>query len=92
MTETSHTASPFNRLHRCSWPGCERVVPRSMWGCRAHWYALPRDIRVAIGRAYRHGLDTDSHPTRTYVDAYRTALAWIAERDAQRATGTHDSN
>jgi hypothetical protein len=67
------------RLHKCEWPGCERVIARSMWGCRAHWYALPNNLRAWIGRAYRYGIDTGTHPTRSYVDAHRAALAWIAE-------------
>jgi hypothetical protein len=68
-------------FHVCPWPGCERTVPASMWGCRAHWYALPNNVRAWIGRAYRSGIDHGTHPTRSYVDAHRAALAWIAERE-----------
>ncbi len=75
------------RLHKCEWPGCDRVVPYSMWGCRAHWYALPKSLRTCIGHAYRAGINAGNHPTMGYVAAHRAALAWIAERDAKRAQG-----
>lgn len=39
--------------HRCPWPGCQERVPRSMWGCRPHWYALPAAIRNRISRGWR---------------------------------------
>jgi hypothetical protein len=65
--------------HRCPWPGCERMVPRLMWGCRTHWCRLPGDLRMRIGRAYRYGLDIHTHPTHQYVEAHRAALDWIRD-------------
>lgn len=74
---------PPSRLHACAWPGCERAVSRSMWGCRAHWYRLPNNLRAWIGRAYRQGLEAGTHPTRSYAEAHRAALAWIAEHEGE---------
>lgn len=75
----------MSAFHRCPWPGCERPVSRSQWGCREHWYALPNNLRAWIGRAYRQGIDTGTHPTRSYVEAHRAALAWIAEHATHEA-------
>jgi hypothetical protein len=43
---------------------------------------LPRGIRHKLGRAYRDGLATDSHPNREYVQAHKAALEWIATYEA----------
>jgi hypothetical protein len=75
--------------HRCLWPGCECVVPDSMWGCRPHWYRLPNDIRSWIGRSYRAGLDAGCHPTRRYIRAHRAALAFAATQTTE--TDRHES-
>jgi hypothetical protein len=46
---------------------------------------LPDDLRAWIGRAYRAGMDTDSHPTASYLAAYARAQAWIALTDSAKA-------
>jgi hypothetical protein len=69
--------------HRCLWPGCTQIVGDDLWGCKPHWRALPNNLRAWIGRAYRYGADTGTHPTRSYVDAHRAALAWIAEHEGE---------
>lgn len=74
----------MSRAHRhpCPWPQCTAQVPFQHWGCRTHWHALPNNIRAWIGRAYRFGVDHECHPTRSYVEAHRAALAWIATQAA----------
>lgn len=67
------------RAHHCHWPGCDRQVPPAMWGCRAHWYRLPKDLRDRIWRAYRPGQERDMRPSREYLDVAREAQAWIAQ-------------
>lgn len=64
--------------HRCMWPDCAVLVPLAMWGCARHWSLLPATLRKRIGRAYRDGVNNDTHPTRAYVDAHRAALEWVA--------------
>lgn len=27
------------------WPGCGAHVPPAMWGCRRHWFMLPKRLR-----------------------------------------------
>ena len=46
--------------HVCHWPGCgKRQCPPAQWGCRAHWFKLPRAIRNAIWLAYRTGQEIE---------------------------------
>jgi hypothetical protein len=60
--------------HRCRWPGCAAIVGNDLWGCKAHWRALPTELRSWIGRAYRVGMDRDEHPTPSYLRAHRAAI------------------
>jgi len=66
------------RNHTCHWPGCDKQVPPAMWGCRAHWYALPAPLRAAIWRSYRPGQEKDMRPSAAYLEAAKAVQAWIA--------------
>ena len=85
-----------DRAHRCGWPNCPRMVPLGRWGCREHWQALPNNLRAWIGRAYRAGIETGTHPSRSWLDAHHAALEWICEDAEERqecgrsAEATHD--
>ena len=70
------------RDHTCHWPGCERQVPPAMWGCRPHWYRLPRYLRARIWAAYEPGQEKTMTPSRAYVEAARAVQDWIAEQEA----------
>src|SRR5262245_36010814 len=65
------------RNHHCHWPGCERQVPPAMWGCKAHWYALPPNLRRKIWATVRSGQETNWTPSREYVAAALVVQAWI---------------
>lgn len=67
------------RNHTCHWPGCEQQVPPARWGCRRHWFALPKHIRDAIWRTYRPGQEISMTPDAGYLAAAREAQAWIAK-------------
>lgn len=71
------------RDHHCHWPGCAKQVPPAMWGCKAHWFRLPKHIRDAIWRAYEPGQEITQSPSRDYVVAARAAQDWI-EANARR--------
>ena len=75
------------RPHVCHWPGCEAQVPPAMWGCRAHWYRLPKEIRAEIWRAYRPGQERDGRPSVAYIRAANKATAWVQaqQRKAQQS-------
>lgn len=66
--------------HLCHWPSCRVTVPPRLWGCRAHWYALPAAIRRDILRAYRPGQEIDKNPSAEYMAAARAAQEWIRTR------------
>lgn len=68
------------RDHECHWPGCPRQVPPAMWGCREHWFALPKRLRDAIWRAYRPGQEADRRPSVAYLEAAREVQTWIAAK------------
>lgn len=62
--------------HRCHWPGCPVEVPPKLWGCRAHWFQLPKAIRDRIWATYRPGQEIDKSPSREYVAAAMEAHDW----------------
>jgi hypothetical protein len=70
--------------HRCRWPGCTAIVGNDLWGCKLHWRALPDPLRAWIGRAYRHGMDHDTHPTASYLRAHRAAIGFATESNRGR--------
>jgi len=61
--------------HTCHAPGCNRLVPPNMWGCKPHWFALPQKIRDAIWREYRPGQEIDKDPSSRYMAVQRLACA-----------------
>lgn len=71
--------------HTCHWPGCAKPVPPKLWGCKAHWYALPQHLRDRIWSTYRPGQEVTKTPSTAYVHAAREVQAWIAAK----APGSH---
>lgn len=69
-----------DRRHECHWPGCERQVPPAMWGCRAHWYQLPKALRDRIWATYEIGQERSMRPSEEYLEAARAVQEWIAEQ------------
>jgi hypothetical protein len=65
--------------HHCHWPGCNRPVPPAAWGCRTHWYKLPKPLRDKIWTTFRPGQEESKTPSRAYVEAAREVQAWIEE-------------
>jgi hypothetical protein len=48
-----------------------------MWGCRKHWFTLPKMLRDRIWAAYRPGQEIDKRPSETYLDAAGAVQLWI---------------
>lgn len=65
------------RAHQCHWPGCTTQVPPAMWGCRNHWYSLPKYLRDKIWQTYRPGQEKTLTPSAAYLAAAREVEAWI---------------
>jgi hypothetical protein len=68
-----------NRPHTCHWPGCEKQVPPAIWGCRPHWFALPKTLRDRVWRAYEPGQEQRLDPSEEYLAVAQDVQAWIAE-------------
>lgn len=68
----------------CSWPGCERLVPASLWGCKSHWFRLPKAIRDRIWATYVPGQELGSPPpSAEYQEAFRLAHNFALRADAE---------
>lgn len=64
--------------HTCHWPGCDKTVPPRLWGCKAHWFALPAQLRNLINSTYVPGQEITKKPSREYLAAALSVQAWIA--------------
>jgi hypothetical protein len=71
-------AQPQTRQHHCHWPGCNNQVPPARWGCRVHWYKLPKCLQRRIWKAYRPGQEKDLTPSAEYIAVAREVQTWIA--------------
>lgn len=67
------------RSHECHWPGCKIQVPPALWGCRAHWFMLPRNLREKIWAAYVPGQEVSMTPSKEYLEAATEVEKWILE-------------
>jgi hypothetical protein len=73
------TAREQRFAHTCHWPGCDKRVPPAMWGCKAHWFSLPKRLRDRIWRAYRPGQEITKTPSAEYIEAAQEVQRWIKE-------------
>lgn len=78
-------AQTQTRKHHCHWPGCTRQVPPAMWGCKPHWFTIPKALRDRIWRTFKPGQEVNGTPSADYVAAARDVQAWIAEKIATDA-------
>lgn len=65
--------------HTCHWPGCTTAVPPRLWGCKPHWYRLPKALRDRIWATYRPGQENTKDPSEAYLDAADEVQRWIRE-------------
>ncbi len=63
--------------HTCHWPDCNKPVPPAMWGCKAHWFKLPKVLRDEIWKSYRPGQETDKKPSAKYLAVAQLTQWWI---------------
>lgn len=88
-TKADYVASQEQtRDHTCHWPGCTQQVPPALWGCKPHWFALPKAIRDDIWAAYRPGQEIDMNPSQAYLVAAEAAQKYIEHRLAERDPAT----
>lgn len=67
------------RDHHCHWPGCTKSVPPAMWGCKAHWFRLPKKLRDKIWATFEPGQEVDMSPSSEYLKVANEVQAWIRE-------------
>jgi hypothetical protein len=78
MTKAAYVnAQGQTRKHVCHWPGCETQVPPAMWGCRGHWFKLPKALRDKVWETYRPGQEIDRRPSEAYMNVANEVQAWI---------------
>ena len=68
------------RNHTCHWPGCPEVVSPRMWGCKEHWFRLPKRLRDEIWDSYRPGQEVTKTPSARYIEAAQEVQKWIASQ------------
>lgn len=73
---------PQTRKHHCHWPNCDAQVPPAMWGCKAHWFRLPKALRDRIWHAYAPGQEVDMTPSEEYLQVADDVQRWIKEHGA----------
>jgi hypothetical protein len=79
-------SQPQTRNHTCHWPGCDRQVSPAMWGCKPHWFQLPKNLRSLIWATYEIGQEVSMTPSPEYLAAARRVQEWIEEHtDAARS-------
>lgn len=64
-------------VHTCHWPDCRTIVPPHMWGCRVHWFKIPKDLRDRIWATYRPGQEVTKTPSAEYIEAAKAVQEWI---------------
>ena len=68
------------RAHTCHWVGCTRQVPPALWGCKDHWFKLPKSLRDRIWATYKPGQEVTMTPSAEYLKAADDAEKWIKEQ------------
>lgn len=53
-----------------------------MWGCRTHWFKLPKSLRDKVWATYEPRQEIDLTPSREYIDVAHEVQAWIASNVA----------
>jgi hypothetical protein len=57
-----------------------------MWGCRAHWYRLPKALRDRVWAAYVPGQEIGMTPSEAYLDVADEVQRWILATVAAKET------
>lgn len=67
------------RNHECHWPDCILQVPPAMWGCKKHWFTLPKSLRDKIWATYRPGQEKELNPSKAYLKVADEVQKWCIE-------------
>lgn len=56
-----------------------------MWGCKGHWFKLPRDLRARIWATYRPGQEITKTPSDAYLAAAKSVQLWCEAYENEKA-------
>lgn len=76
--------------HTCHWPGCPVEVPPKLWGCRTHWFKLPKELRARVWAAYRPGQEIDKCPSQEYLAIADKVDTWCREYMRRTKSGNQE--
>ena len=65
--------------HTCHHPGCTEKVPPKLWGCRKHWFRLPKRLRDKIWATYVPGQEIRKDPSPEYLEVADEVQRWCLE-------------
>ena len=63
-------------VHECHWPTCKESVDPSMWGCKKHWFKLPKRLRDRVWATYRAGQEVTKTPSAAYMKVVLEVQDW----------------
>lgn len=63
--------------HHCHWDGCKISVPPKMWGCKKHWFTLPKLLRAKVWTYYVPGQEITKIPSREYLAVVHAIDCWV---------------
>jgi hypothetical protein len=52
-----------------------------MWGCKPHWFALPKRLRDMIWDTYVPGQEITKTPSDVYINAAQQVQTWIKAKE-----------
>ncbi len=65
--------------HTCHFPTCKTECPPAMWGCKKHWFKLPKRLRDQIWATYVPGQEDRKDPTPAYLDVADEVQRWCLQ-------------
>ena len=77
------TSQRQTRGHECHWPECKTQVPPAMWGCKKHWFTLPKSLRDKVWAVYNIGQEIDRTVSKEYAEVAEEVQKWIREYQPQ---------
>ena len=63
-------------VHRCHFPDCNTEVPPRLWGCKKHWFKLPKRLRAKVWATYKPGQEITKTPSSAYMKVALEVQDW----------------
>lgn len=72
--------------HSCAATGCPVKVAPELLMCKAHWYSVPRALRMRILRSYVPGQEREgwSATSAEYQAAVREVIDYVAIKEGRK--------